>query len=81
LSKVGAVGREAWAGAAAIGRGFEQGRQRRSETLSGVVAFGREAWVGANKTKNGYIKCLYSSVERGVTFLLACYSMFVLYLA
>jgi hypothetical protein len=79
LSGVGAVGREAWAGAAAIGRGFEQGRQRRGETLSVVGAFGRESWAGANKTKNGYIKCLYSSVvvpilvivsSLGVTFLL-----------
>jgi hypothetical protein len=59
LSGVGAVGREAWAGAAASGRGFEQRRQRRSETLSGVGAFGREAWARANKTKNGYIKFVF----------------------
>jgi hypothetical protein len=45
----------------------------------GWERLGGEAWAGANKTKNGYIKCLYSSVvvpillivsSLGVTFLL-----------
>jgi hypothetical protein len=46
---------ERWAGAAAIGQGFKQGRQRWSETVSRVGAVGREALAGANKEKKNWV--------------------------